>query len=132
VMTLSFALIAFGALAVVGRIAFHPSFTVAQWLQQHGKAVGLRAALRPTVSSIATDVSVDDRALQVSQSISDNMRREQRIAEKLQGAVGREEKQRAAEASGARGGRAPEALGGSWRRTAARRSSLATKRDRTQ
>jgi type IV secretion system protein VirB6 len=132
VATLSFAIVALLSIFVVARLAFHASFSFMAVFA--GRSGQTEAREGRSAASPAQHHAEPSRGMVVAQSVSDNLRREERLANisRTQG--------RWAD----RGGGAPatlaaqtanqsnnEALGNTWRRQSRRPSAAARRRDQT-
>jgi type IV secretion system protein VirB6 len=135
VITLAFALISIGVIAVMSRIAFHPS----SWIAAHMPAA--RDADRQTVTNQRSDYQErvaqgpQSRAMAVATAVSENQRREQHLLESTRSSAANSQTQRTdmVRAPGpSERGRGPDALGSSYRRASRRVSQSGARRDSSQ
>lgn len=134
VATLSFAVVSLAAVFFVARLAFHNSWSWPVVLQAPSHDADSLPVSRPV--SVVTADGEPSRAMLVAHSVSENLRREERITDIMR-VEGRWSSDRglstapsvlAAEAA-RQGGE--EALGSTWRRPSARGSRAAQRRDQT-
>lgn len=136
VVTLAFALVCFGALAIIARIAFHPE----NWIAQLIPAASPSGSGGFTLGQGRTEQAMSaydsaSRARSLSISMSESLRRESLIAGSIAGGSGTISPA-SASAEAARSGRgqkfeAGDSLGTSYRRSAQRVSAASKRRDQS-
>jgi len=133
-MTLAFAVVALGGLAIMARIAFYPSASSAPVIRSERPAIDIpRASGRSADGEGAGSADSPSRATMVALSVSDSLRREERMMEVMRSAGGTRVVSEAA--AGSRGvGKtdAAETLGGSYRRNTRRVSAANRRRDQAR
>jgi type IV secretion system protein VirB6 len=131
-MSLAFTLICIGGLFLVARLCFHTSVPKAIVERPETPlSQGHQRADTP-LRELATPGDSSARAATVAHSISENIRREARLAQVLRSGEGPTAQNGAPAATGVRdaaNGPAGNALGNSWRRPASRVSRAAQRRD---
>lgn len=135
VMTLAFALIAFGVLAITARLAFHPDALIARFVRpgppaQEHRQVNREAPLHHLESREDTPM----RAQRVAMAVGESLRREERMLEAhrlIEAAPSGNANVAAPGETTSPSGRGSDALGASYRRTSRRISNAGQRRDRT-
>lgn len=130
VVALSFAVVSLAALFLVARLAFHGQFQISAMLQTQGERAEPAQSRQPISGSSGHDEP--SRAVLVAGSVTESMRREERIADMAR-TEGRWSDRAGAAPSALATQTGPqhreEALGSTWRRPSPRSSGATRRRD---
>lgn len=132
IITLTFALISFGMIAVMARIGFHPSTWISAFATAASDRIDGATIVRSQPAPALRFDEQPTRARNVASAVAETINREERLARRMGNAAQAGASPGAAVAVPS--GRteivlAPEALGSSYRRTSRRVSSAGTRRD---
>jgi type IV secretion system protein VirB6 len=134
VATLVFALVSFGVLALMARVAFHPASWLSVMVEPIARETRQEEQELARPRALTGPGAPPSQAQSVSFAINESLQREQRLLEAGRGAAGSADVPRGGAPPTARGeaSAAADALGSSYRRNSRRVSSAGRNRDRTQ